>query len=72
MKFIIDAQLPKSLTHLFVQQGYDAIHTLDLPDQNTTTDTEIINIASTQKRVVITKDNDFLDSLLLSQKQKNW
>jgi predicted nuclease of predicted toxin-antitoxin system len=30
MKFLIDAQLPRSLKRLFISKGYDCIHTLDL------------------------------------------
>jgi predicted nuclease of predicted toxin-antitoxin system len=31
MKFIIDAQLPRRLARFLQGLGYDAIHTLDLP-----------------------------------------
>ena len=34
MKFIVDAQLPKSLTRLLAELGHDAIHTLDMPERN--------------------------------------
>ena len=30
MKFLIDAQLPKSLRDLFIAKGFDCIHTSDL------------------------------------------
>ncbi len=33
MKFIIDAQLPRRLAHFLQNLGYDAIHTLDLPQK---------------------------------------
>jgi predicted nuclease of predicted toxin-antitoxin system len=48
--------------------GGDAIHTLDLPDSNRTTDAAIIERADREGRVVITKDSDFVDSLLLRGK----
>jgi predicted nuclease of predicted toxin-antitoxin system len=71
MKFIIDAQLPKSLSDLLKYRGFDSIHTLDLPNKNSTSDKEITEIAINEKRIVITKDNDFLESFLLnSQPEK--
>ena len=62
MKFIVDAQLPKSLSQLLINLGYDSIHTLDLPDKNKSTDQFIIQISTDQNRVVVTKDRDFLES----------
>lgn len=41
MKFIVDAQLPKSLAYALREKGFDAIHTSELPDGNETTDAEI-------------------------------
>ncbi len=38
MKFIVDAQLPKSLSDLLNSRGFDSIHTLDLPNKNSTSD----------------------------------
>lgn len=46
MKFIVDAQLPKSLSQLLINLGYDSIHTLDLPDKNKSTDQFIIQIST--------------------------
>ena len=68
MKFIVDAQLPKSLSDLLKYRGFDSIHTLDLPNKNSTSDKEITEIAFNEKRIVITKDNDFLESFLLNSK----
>ena len=70
MKFIVDAQLPKSLSDFLNQQGYDSIHTLNLFTKNKTPDERIIEIAEEQERIVITKDNDFLDSYLLKERPK--
>ena len=42
MKFLVDAQLPIRLARLLQMSGYDVIHTRDLPGQNATTDSEII------------------------------
>ena len=70
MNFIVDAQLPKSLSDFLNQQGYDSIHTLNLFTKNKTPDERIIEIAEEQERIVITKDNDFLDSYLLKERPK--
>ena len=68
MKFIVDAQLPKSLSEFLNEKGFDSIHTLELPELNNTSDSAIISIAIEQKRVIITKDKDFLESFLLNSK----
>ncbi len=68
MKFIIDAQLPKSLSDFLNYRGHDSIHTLELPKQNSTNDQDIIALALKEKRIVVTKDNDFLESFLLNSK----
>ena len=43
------------------------IHTLDLPRANRTTDREINDLSVRESRVVVTKDSDFVDSLLLRE-----
>ena len=65
MKFLIDAQLPARLARHLSDAGHDAIHTLDLPEQNRTTDAEISRVADAEDRVVVSKDNDFRVSHLL-------
>jgi len=67
MKFLVDAQLPRRLAALLVQAGHDAIHTLDLPLGNRTTDTVINHLSLNEQRAVVTKDADFIDSFLLRQ-----
>ncbi len=62
MKFIVDAQLPRSLAKFLCDKGHDAIHTLDLPEGNDTIDVEINRLSLTEERVVISKDKDFYDS----------
>jgi predicted nuclease of predicted toxin-antitoxin system len=44
--------------------GYDVVHTLDLPQQNATPDSSINALSIDQERIVITKDFDFVDSFL--------
>lgn len=65
MKLIIDAQLPLSLSNLLKSRGHNSIHTLELPDKNKTKDAFVITVAIEEKRIVVTKDNDFLESFLV-------
>ncbi len=67
MKFIVDAQLPRRLARFLQGLGYDAIHTLDLPQQNATPDSSINAISIAEERIVITKDADFVDSFITIQ-----
>lgn len=68
MNFLVDAQLPRRLTHRLRDAGHDALHTLDLPKGNRTTDAEINEISARESRVVITKDADFVNSFLTVRK----
>ena len=70
LRFIIDAQLPKRLSDLLRIKGFDSIHTLDMPNKNTTSDNYIKNLAVLENRVLITKDDDFLQSYILEKKPK--
>ena len=65
MKFIIDAQLPKSLSDFLNAAGFNSLHTLELPEMNRTGDNAITAKADIEGRIVVTKDADFLDSYLL-------
>ena len=65
MKFIVDAQLPRRLALELSGLGHEAVHTLDFPDRNRTSDGDIIAVAIRENRVVVTKDNDFVTSFLL-------
>lgn len=65
MKFLVDAQLPRRVAGWLGAAGYDAIHTLDLPDGNRTTDQQVIEAADREQRAVVTKDADFVDSHVL-------
>ena len=70
MKFIVDAQLPQCFCDWLGQAGHDAIHTLDLLMANRTTDTAIVELADRQDRVVVTKEDDFVQSRLVQGKPK--
>ena len=65
MNFLVDAQLPRRMTAWLVAAGCDALHTLDLPDGNRTTDAQINDVADREQRVVVSKDADFVDGHLL-------
>lgn len=60
MRFLVDAQLPRRLAHFLNTRGHDALHTLDLPSGNATTDWAVAEIADADDRVVVTKDADFV------------
>lgn len=62
MKFLIDAHLPRRMVDWFVFAGCDAVHTLDLPRGNRTSDDELTSLAAREDRALITKDADFVDS----------
>ncbi len=66
MKFLVDAQLPRRLAIRLSEAGHDALHTLDLPNANRTTDAEILKIAAHEQRVVVTKDADFVNSYYIN------
>lgn len=65
MNFLVDAQLPRRMTAWLTTAGCDAIHTLDLPDGNRTTDGQVNDMADREQRVVVTKDADFVDTHVL-------
>lgn len=65
MKFLIDAQLPRRLSHSLREAGHDSPHTLDLPLGNATPDHEVARIADEADRVVVSKDADFVADQLL-------
>lgn len=68
LKFIVDAQLPKKLSDLLNTKGYQAIHTLDMPAKNATTDKYIKEKAYVENYILISKDDDFLRSFLIEGK----
>jgi predicted nuclease of predicted toxin-antitoxin system len=66
LRVLVDAQLPKRLAHfLAFHASYDCLHTLDLPAANRTQDGSITRLSMEEKRIVITKDADFVNSFLL-------
>tara|TARA_B100001063_G_scaffold247376_1_gene293673 strand:- start:49541 stop:49894 length:354 start_codon:yes stop_codon:yes gene_type:complete len=70
VKFIVDAQLPKSLSDFLKKKGFDSLHTLELPNKNETKDFQIAKLANKEARIVITKDLDFLESYIIKSEPK--
>jgi predicted nuclease of predicted toxin-antitoxin system len=68
MRFLVDAQLPRRLAYWLRDRGHEVLHTLDLPLQNRTSDEVINQMSLAEKRVVITKDADFMNSHLLHKR----
>lgn len=59
MKFLVDAQLPARLARALTKAGHDAKHTIQLPEGNHSSDTDVTAFADTEDRVVVSKDTDF-------------
>lgn len=70
MKFVVDAQLPLKLALALVSAGHDAIHTLNLPERNRSTDASIRRLADSEERIVISKDADFVTSHIIQNSPK--
>ncbi len=66
MKFLVDAQLPRRFCVWLVDAGHEALHTLDLPQGNRTSDNEILDVAESGQHIVVTKDDDFVQSYLIN------
>ena len=67
MKFLVDAQLPQRLARWLQDEGHDAVHTRDLPQGNRTSDADINDRSVREQRVVVTKDEDFVDTFHLKR-----
>ncbi len=65
MEFLVDTQLPPGLTMFLAKAGQNAKHTIDYAEGALMKDQKIIEIASAENRIIITKDRDFLDYYIL-------
>ena len=65
LKFIVDTQLPPSLSGYLSSKNCDSRHTTYYPDGHLLKDKEIVQIAIEENRIVVTKDSDFFDHYLL-------
>ena len=66
MKFLVDAQLPPSLARWIAAHAHEASHVFDIA-MHTASDAAIWVHAASEDRVLITKDEDFVDRWLLSE-----
>ena len=53
MKFLVDAQLPRRMCAWLASCGHDALHTLDLPLGNRTSDAAVMERADADGRVLV-------------------
>lgn len=65
MNFLLDAHLPKRLAIWLKERNHDVVHTSELPSKNETEDFDIIELSISQKRIVITKDDDFYKNYII-------
>jgi hypothetical protein len=65
LRFLVDAQLPPALARWIVSHGHEATHVFDVA-MHTAGDAAVWTHAAQEGRVLITKDEDFLDRWLLS------
>lgn len=65
MNFLIDAQLPPALAHLIISLGHHAVHVEDAT-LLLATDEAIWDYAVQHQHMIITKDEDFKNMLLLA------
>ena len=65
MKFIVDTQLPPKLASYLSEKENDCIHTTSFPEGHLLKDTQIIEIAKNDDRIIITKDSDFTEYFML-------
>ena len=66
LKLLFDTQLPPKLSMFFEQKGFDSIHTTFFEYGFLLKDSEINDIAINQDRIIVTKDNDFIDNFVVN------
>lgn len=70
MKLLVDAQLPPRLARELSAAGHDVMHSLDLPRGNQTPDEDLIAVAMSEGRALVTKDSDFVASFWLRRRPR--
>lgn len=58
MRLVVDAQLPPSLAATFRANGHEAVHLFDVAPTNAD-DAAIWQLAASEHRVIVTKNEDF-------------
>ena len=70
MKFLVDAKLPRRMCRRPADSGHDALHALDLPLGHRTPDEALIQQADLEVRVLVTKDDDFVQHRLVRDRHR--
>lgn len=70
MRFLVDAQLPRRLAHRLRQEGFEVLHTLDLPLRNRTPDSILNDLSVREQYILVTKDEDFVSSFHLQRRPR--
>jgi predicted nuclease of predicted toxin-antitoxin system len=68
MKFLVDAQLPRRLARCLRREGFEVLHTLDLPLRNRTPDSILSDFSVRDQYILVTKDEDFVSSFHLQRR----
>lgn len=66
MRFLVDAQLPPALARMLIARGHEAEHVTDVT-RGDAPDRELWNYAVEHGAVLVTKDEDFSDMVLLGE-----
>ncbi len=69
MKFLIDNALSPSMADGLKKAGYDAIHVRDI-EMSKASDTDILNFALKEDRIIVSADTDFGTLLTLHELSK--
>ena len=72
LRVLLDAQLPVRLIEILSGLGFDVIHTNFLTNKNHSTDAELIAVCEKDKRVLVSKDRDFVDSFVVRNKPEKF
>jgi predicted nuclease of predicted toxin-antitoxin system len=67
VNFLVDAQLPPALARWIAERGHQAVHVYDV-SLHTANDPTIWRRAEADRSIIITKDEDFVDRWLLSDR----
>ena len=65
---MIDAHLARHLAFALRAEAHDAVHTLEIPHGNSSTDPFIATWADTHEAIVVSKDSDFYQARALTGK----
>jgi predicted nuclease of predicted toxin-antitoxin system len=72
LRVLLDAQLSVRLFEVLSGLGFDVIHTSSLANKNRSTDSEILGVCEKDKRILFSKDRDFVDSFIVRNKPEKF